>query len=182
MSCWARVIRSRVTNCSGDIPVACLNTREKRNRPNSTNPARAWTKLPPRVVRARCYSRHYSPALTVSRVDLIDNPRLHRLASVDDHSVPNDKGRRIRNRIRRWLRRSPRAFDNPRTDGVNADRLCVIEGRRLGKTDYAVFCGSVGGWTFEALTPASEEVLTIAPPSCFNISAISVCRQKDEPV
>ena len=29
MSCCARVIRSRVTNCSGVIPVACLNTREK---------------------------------------------------------------------------------------------------------------------------------------------------------
>ena len=31
MSCWARVIRWRMTNCSGDIPVACLNTREKWN-------------------------------------------------------------------------------------------------------------------------------------------------------
>jgi hypothetical protein len=27
MNCWARVTRSRVTNCSGDIPMACLNTR-----------------------------------------------------------------------------------------------------------------------------------------------------------
>ena len=39
MSCWARVIRSRVTNCSGDIPVACLNTREKWNGLSSTSPA-----------------------------------------------------------------------------------------------------------------------------------------------
>ncbi len=36
MSCCAWVIRSRVTNCSGDIPVDCLNTREKWNGLKST--------------------------------------------------------------------------------------------------------------------------------------------------
>ena len=39
------VIRSRVTNWSGDIPVACLNTREKWKGLKSTSSAKASTEI-----------------------------------------------------------------------------------------------------------------------------------------
>ena len=41
MSCWARVIRARVTNCNGVIPVDSLNTRAKWNGLSSATSARA---------------------------------------------------------------------------------------------------------------------------------------------
>jgi len=43
MSCWEWVMRSRVTNCSGVTPVACLNTREKWNGLGSTSSAKRST-------------------------------------------------------------------------------------------------------------------------------------------
>ena len=63
--------RSRLTNCGSDIPVACLDTRAKRNRPNSTNAARAVDE-PSTASCSRTkffgHPRHYSPTSTVSRV------------------------------------------------------------------------------------------------------------------
>jgi hypothetical protein len=45
MSCCARVIRSRVTNYSGDMPVVCLKTREKWKGLSSTSAASASTQM-----------------------------------------------------------------------------------------------------------------------------------------
>ena len=64
-------IRSRLTNCGSDIPVACLNTREKRNRPNSTNAARAVDETSTATCSRTTFfghPRHYSPTPTVSHV------------------------------------------------------------------------------------------------------------------
>src|SRR5258707_15535120 len=42
---FQRTIRSRVTNCRGDVPVACLNTREKWKGLSSTSSANASTEM-----------------------------------------------------------------------------------------------------------------------------------------
>src|SRR5207248_1802064 len=66
-----------------------------------------------------------------------------------------------------------RSYDS-RACRVDADlRRCVVESGRRGETNHAMFRGGVRGLPSKPLTPAPEEVFTIALPPCFRISGIS---------